>query len=68
MHNSQRYRSNAEVCLKAAHACGSHYQSLNLLMAQTWLKLARHDQAIDHLLTDWGIEEPEQWQSVVPSR
>ena len=44
MRNSQRYRHNANVCLRAAHnADGSRYQSLNLLMAQAWLKLAGQD-------------------------
>jgi hypothetical protein len=51
MHSSQRYRRNAEVCLKAAYAGGSHYQNLNLYMAQAWLKLAGHQEAIDRLLT-----------------
>ena len=55
MHNSQRYRHNAAVCLRAARNAGkSHYKSLNLLMAQAWLKLAGHDEAIDPLARGLG--------------
>jgi hypothetical protein len=66
MHSSQRYRRNAEVCLKAAYAGGSHYQNLNLSMAHAWLKLAGHQEAIDRLLTEWKIEQPEHDAVVLP--
>jgi hypothetical protein len=66
MRNSQRYRHNANVCPRAAHSAdGSHYQSLNLLMAQAWLKLAGQDEAIDRLFAEWEIVESEHADAVV---
>jgi hypothetical protein len=59
MHDSQRYRRNAADCLLAArNAREPHYQRLYLSMAQSWLTIARQDDATDELLASWAIAEP----------
>jgi len=59
MHYSGRYRRNADDCLLAARrAHEPHYQRLYLSMAQSWLALARQDDATDELLASWAIVEP----------
>jgi hypothetical protein len=48
MHGPDRYRRNAADCLNAARkAHEPHYQRLYLLIAQSWLLLASHDDATD---------------------
>jgi hypothetical protein len=48
MHDSQRYRDNAAVCLLAAQeAREPHYRQLHLSMALSWLSLARQDEAME---------------------
>ena len=47
MHDSRRYRDNAAECLLAAQeACELHCRKLHLSMADSWLSLARRDEAI----------------------
>jgi hypothetical protein len=53
MHDSRRYRHNAAECLLAAQeACELHCRRLHLSMADSWLSLARRDEATDNLLAD----------------
>jgi hypothetical protein len=54
MHDSQRYRDSAVKCLLAAQeACQPYYRKLHLSMADSWLSLARRDEAMDNLLGNW---------------
>jgi hypothetical protein len=54
MHDSQRYRDSAAECLLAAQeACQPYYRKLHLSMADSWLSLARRDEAMDNLLASW---------------
>jgi hypothetical protein len=56
MHDSERYRHNAENCLQAARKTREpHCRRLYLLMAQSWLSLADQDDATDRIHTLWGI-------------
>jgi hypothetical protein len=66
MHDSDRYRRNAADCLNAARkAHEPHYQRLYLLIAQSWLILASHDDATDDLLANWAIAEPIKADGIV---
>jgi hypothetical protein len=56
MHNSERCRYNAAECLKAARAAND-YRRLYILMARTWLALARHDETIQNMLANWRAED-----------
>jgi hypothetical protein len=59
MHDSRRYRDSAAECLLAAQeACEPYYRKLQLSMAVSWLSLARHDEAIDHVLASWDMAAP----------
>ena len=59
MHDSRRYRDNAGECLLAAQeACELHCRKLHLSMADSWLSLARRDEAMDSLLASWDTAEP----------
>jgi hypothetical protein len=59
MHDSRRYRYNAAECLLAAQeACQPFYRKLRLSMADSWLSLARQDEAMDNLLAGWDTAEP----------
>jgi hypothetical protein len=59
MHDSQRYRYNAAQCLLAAQgACQPYYRKLRLSMADSWLSLARQDEAMDNLLASWDTAAP----------
>jgi hypothetical protein len=61
MDDAQRYRMNAAECLSAAERCGPDYRALTLIIAASWLTLARHQEAMDELLTIWS-----KAQSAVP--
>jgi uncharacterized coiled-coil protein SlyX len=50
MNDAQRYRMNAAECLSAAERCGPAYRDLTVSIAETWLALARHQEAMDELL------------------
>jgi hypothetical protein len=59
MHDSQRYRYNAAQCLLAAQeACQPYYRKIRLSMADSWLSLARQDEAMDNLLASWDTAAP----------
>jgi hypothetical protein len=59
MHDSERHRRNAADCLKAARkAREPHYRRLYLLMTQSWLSLARQDDATNDLLASWNAAWP----------
>jgi hypothetical protein len=61
MDDAQRYRMNAAECLSAAERCGPGYRALTLIIAASRLTLARHQEAMDELLTSWS-----KAQSAVP--
>jgi hypothetical protein len=50
MNDAQRYRMNAAECLSAAERCGPAYRDLTVSIAETWLALVRHEDAMDELL------------------
>jgi hypothetical protein len=54
MNDAQRYRMNAAECLSAAERCELPYRGLTLAIAASWLSLARHQEAMDELLTIWS--------------
>jgi hypothetical protein len=54
MNDAQCYRMNAAECLSAAERCGPDYHDLTVCMAETWLALARHQDAMDGLLAVWS--------------
>jgi hypothetical protein len=54
MNDAQRYRMNAAGCLSAADRCEQPYRRLTLTIAETWLSLARHEEAMDELLGNWS--------------
>jgi hypothetical protein len=59
MHDSQRYRHNAAQCLLAAQeTCQPYYRKLRLSMAESWLSLARQDEAMHNLLASWTPPRP----------
>jgi hypothetical protein len=45
---------NAVECLSAAERCGTVYRDLTVSIAEAWLSLARHEEAMDGLLRKWG--------------
>ena len=57
MHDSIRYRFNAGECLLSALACQPHHRRIRLFLADSWLSLARQDEAMDVLLASWGTAE-----------
>jgi hypothetical protein len=63
MNDAQRYRMNASECLSAAERCGPAYRDLTLAIAESWLALARQQEAMDGLLTIWSTA-----QSAAPIR
>jgi hypothetical protein len=63
MNDAQRYRLNAAECLSAAERCEPAYCDLTVSIAETWLALARHQDAMDGLLTIWS-----KAQSAAPIR
>jgi hypothetical protein len=59
MYVSQRYRDNAAECLSAAQATHDlYYRKLHLSMAESWMSLARQDEATSALLASWSVAEP----------
>jgi hypothetical protein len=54
MNDAQRYRMNAAECLSAAERCGPAYGDLTVSIAETWLALARLQEAMDELLATCG--------------
>jgi hypothetical protein len=59
MHDSRSYRDTAAECLLAAReACEPYYRKLHLSMADSWLSLARRDEAMDNPLASWDTAEP----------
>jgi hypothetical protein len=54
MNDARRYRMNAAECLSAAQRCGPAYRDLTVSIAETWLALARHQDAMDELLATWS--------------
>jgi hypothetical protein len=54
MSDAQRYRTNAAGCFAAAERCERPYRRLTLLIAETWLSLTRHEEAMDALLGNGG--------------
>jgi hypothetical protein len=63
MNDAQRYRMNAAECLSAAERCGPAYRDLTVSIEETWLALARHQEAMDELLATWGTV-----QAAAPAR
>jgi hypothetical protein len=58
VHDRERYRSNAANCLSEAHdARQPDHRNLNLVMAATWLSLARQDEATENLIASWNTPE-----------
>jgi hypothetical protein len=56
MLSSQRYRDNAATCLLAArNAPDPRHRELYLLMAETFLSLARDDATMDDLRASWEM-------------
>jgi hypothetical protein len=54
MNDAQRYRMNAAECILAGERCGPAYRDLTISIAETWLALARHQDAMDELLATWS--------------
>jgi hypothetical protein len=50
MDDAQRYRTNAAECLSAAKRYGPAYRDLTVSIAETWLSLARHEDAMDRFV------------------
>jgi hypothetical protein len=57
VHDAGRYRGNAAECLLAAQESQSYYRKLNLALVDTWLSLARQDEAMGNLLATWNTAE-----------
>jgi hypothetical protein len=47
MDDAQGYRMKAAQCLSAPERCGPVYRELSLFIAETWLSVARHEDAMD---------------------
>jgi predicted Zn-dependent protease len=60
MNDVQRYRVNAQECLSAAERCEPAYRDLTISIAETWLALARHQDAMDGLLVIWSNASSDQ--------
>jgi hypothetical protein len=54
MDDAQRYRMNAAECLSAAERCELPYRRLTLAIAESWLSMARQQEAMDELLVIWS--------------
>jgi hypothetical protein len=54
MNDAQRYRMNAAECLSAAEGCELPCRGLTLAIAESWLSLARQQEAMDELLVIWS--------------
>jgi hypothetical protein len=67
MNDAQPYRMNAAECLSAAERCGPAYRDLTVSIAETWLALVRHENAME-LLATWNkasslMSTVSSWQS-----
>jgi hypothetical protein len=54
MNDAQRYRMNAAECILAWERCGPAYRDLPFALAESWLSLARQQEAMDELLVIWS--------------
>jgi hypothetical protein len=55
MNDAQRYRTNAAECLSAADRCDElPYRRPAVAIAEAWLSLARHEEAMNELLAIWS--------------
>jgi hypothetical protein len=63
MDDAQRYRTNAADCILAAQRSGPAYRDLTFAIAESWLSLARQQEAMDGFLTIWS-----KAQSAAPIR
>jgi hypothetical protein len=61
MDDAKRYRLNAAECLLAGERCEPSHRDLTFAIAESWLSLARQEEAMNELLAVWG-----EAQSVAP--
>jgi hypothetical protein len=54
MSDAQRSRRNAAECLSAADRCELPYRRPAVAIAEAWLSLARHEEAMNELLAIWS--------------
>jgi hypothetical protein len=54
MNDAQRYRMNTAECIFAGARCGPAYRDLTFALAESWLSLARQQEAMDELLVIWS--------------
>jgi hypothetical protein len=54
MSDAQRSRRNAAECLSAADRCELPYRRPAVAIAEAWLSLARHQEAMNELLAIWS--------------
>jgi hypothetical protein len=54
MNDAQRYRMNAAECILAGERCGPAFRDLTFAIAESWLSLARQQEAMDELLVIWS--------------
>jgi hypothetical protein len=58
MDDAKRYRLNAAECLLAGERCEPAYRDLTFAIAESWLSLARQEEAMDKLLAVWSKHSP----------
>jgi hypothetical protein len=61
MDDAKRSRRNAAECLLAGERCEPSHRDLTFAIAESWLSLARQEEAMNELLAVWG-----EAQSVAP--
>ena len=67
MHDSRRYRDSAAECLLAAQeACELRCRRLHLSMADSWLSLARRDEANGQSARELGHGSKQTGLGLVP--
>jgi hypothetical protein len=54
LNDAQTYSMNAAECLSAVEGCGPVYRDLTVSIAETWLALTLHEDAMDELLATWS--------------
>jgi hypothetical protein len=54
VNDAHRYRMNAAECILAGERCGPAYRDLTFAIAESWLSLARQQEAMDELLVIWS--------------
>jgi hypothetical protein len=54
MSDARRYRMNAAECILAGERCGPAYRDLTFAIAESWLSLARQQEAMDELPVIWS--------------